>query len=216
MLTEEVALSDKRQGDVLPNQAIAASSPRRSGRARISTTIQIGGDAVLRQNNYTVTGSDYIYHAEDTTTNTDADQNDDHGSHKKKAAGSPRQKKAKMWHHAPNPARIARRNHNQGVRAAAEPKLPFRWSFLAENRRRLEPFCEERVLQATMACDGLSTHKQPYVHAEVGAPKMIRATLRDYQLRGLNFMVKVSGAVLSRFYYFIFQHIIHLTELPSD
>lgn len=161
-------------------------SPRRSGRERVSTTMQIDGHTVLRSNNYTVTGDSYIFGA----------HKEDDAAGKPPAPKKPRvqqQPKQKPVPRQPTAAQVARANHNDAVVAATRPKEALRFRFLAEHLPLLEPFLEPSVLQTLREArqgidDDVGGTKRP---AAVAPPKMIRATLRDYQLRGLDFMVRM-------------------------
>lgn len=164
-------------------------SPRRSGRARVSTTIQIDGHTVKRQNNYSVTASDYIFHEAPEADTTKV------ASSKKKAAPTALQQQQPKKPKVIPPAQMARTRHNQTVMAATQPKQSLRWAFLTKHRNRLEPFVEPHVWTKLQGpADGQQQLPQ---QKPVAAPKMVQATLRDYQLRGLEFMVTMHRQNLS-------------------
>ena len=165
-------------------------SPRRSGRARVSTTIQIDGHTVKRQNNYSVTGSDYIFHEAPEVDTTKV------ASKKKTAPTSLQQQQPKKPKLVP-PAQIARTHHNQAVLAATQPKQSLRWAFLTKHRNRLEAFVEPHVWTKLQQGPADGGQQQQQQQQPVVAPKMVQATLRDYQLRGLEFMVTMHRQNLS-------------------
>jgi hypothetical protein len=176
----------------LHHEDSSSSSPRRSGRARKTTTMKIDGHVVLRKNNYTVTGVNYVFdvHDEDDETQPPARKkkaktcsSGDDGGDETKPAAVPR---------APTVAQLGRKHHNETVLAGIRPKQNLRMGFLAKHLTLLEPFCEPKVLERLL----LMVKKEEVVAAastadEVSQPKMIQATMRDYQMRGLEFMVRM-------------------------
>ena len=170
----------------MPIESEDESSARRSGRSRKSTTIQIDGHTVLRQNNYSVTGMEYIFHEEDDAP-TPLDQ--------QASTGAPVAKKAKIQSSPRKPrvisqAELSRRNHNEAIRRAVEPKKALRQAFLAKHGNLLEPFCEPHV--AEYYKDPHQSVASTTIQEEsITPPKMVQATLRPYQRKGLDFMVRM-------------------------
>jgi len=163
------------------NQKQQHSEPsRQSKRECKSTTMQIGGNTVLRANNYSVTACKYIFdvHQEDIP-------------HKPKSQPKTEsQPKRKVYINMPaNQAQLDRLRHNKILQNSVRSKQWLRQNFFIKRLEILEPFVESKVLLHLKA-----QTSQPSVKIEpvlVAQPKMIRAKLRDYQLLGLNFMVNM-------------------------
>ena len=175
--------------DNIPASGAQGSSPRRSKRERTSTTIQIGGHTVLRKNNYKVTGMDYVWGDEPPEQSPSRTVNK-----------PPQTKKQKVQHHDAKPRQksqheVARGEHNSKVIQATQPKNVLRQRFLYKHIDLLRHFCEEKVLDELKAdVEAHGKHNMDVVVnvSDVKQPKAIQnATLRDYQVRGLQFMVKM-------------------------
>ena len=73
----------------------AAVAPRRSTRERKATTIEIDGHVVLRKNNYTVKGLEYVFGAEPDVVDVDVDEDTDFDPReeaRKRKAAAPKKK----------------------------------------------------------------------------------------------------------------------------
>mmetsp|Transcript_5139 Transcript_5139/g.10848 ORF Transcript_5139/g.10848 Transcript_5139/m.10848 type:complete len:1069 (-) Transcript_5139:172-3378(-) len=169
----------KQQQNKRGGPSLVAPPSRRSGRARRSTTMQINGQTVLRKNNYTVTASSYIF---DVCSEDDYDDKKNRPA-KKTKIDLPQDRAVRKA----TPAQVERQRHNQAVMDSVRQKQVLRNRFFARGADILQPFCEPRVLKNLKSKTSLpATEIQPL---SVAQPKMIEATLRDYQLRGLNFMI---------------------------
>lgn len=187
---------DKEASLLLPSSSANADngsalgeipSPRRSGRSRVSTTMQIQGHTVLRENNYKVIGMQYVFdeHEEDTPKEP--------SKKKPKIAKQNQQSEPREE----NPATVKRRKHNQFVEESITTKSKLRRSFIAEHLELLRPFIEDSVADNLANFQGSenksSTSAIPASEKKtVKQPKMIeQAILRPYQLKGLEFMVQM-------------------------
>ena len=156
---------------------------RRSTRERKATTIQIDGHTVLRKNNYTVRGLEYVWGAE---PNEDPDFCPQEEARQTKAKKKTTRKKEV------SPEERARVQHNEQVQASIHTKEPFWTSFLAKNIDILQPFCEPSDLEL-LKDDGIG-----YDETTVAVqPEAIQGTLREHQMEGLNFMVNMHRQNLS-------------------
>ena len=122
--------------------------PRRSGRAKTSTTIQIDGHTVLRQNNYRVVGLKYVYDltGDDETVEEYAKPPAAKKSKTTASRDSPTSVITKQPR-AVSEAEVARLTHNECIAAVTKAKLPLQRAFLARHVAKLEPFCDENVLE---------------------------------------------------------------------
>lgn len=100
------------------------ASPRRSGRSRVSTTMQIQGHTVLRKNNYKVVGMTYVY--------DDFQADAPNEPSKKKPKTVSKERKEQVQHRKENPAALKRRKHIKSVDDTVNRRIKFRTSFLAE------------------------------------------------------------------------------------
>lgn len=155
------------------------SSVRRSKREKKSTLVYIGGQAVLKENNYQMKGLSYQYGTDFETAPPKTDK-------KKATATKPKASK-------PRPVtqqEKKRLEHNAAVKKRIESKKERRTQFLASNLMTMEPFLEERVaaqLKLKAAPESSSNDEQELFLQ----PDAIQADMRDYQLEGLNWMVKM-------------------------
>ena len=118
------------------------ASPRRSGRSRVSTTMQIQGHTVLRKNNYKVVGMTYVY--------DDFQEDAPKEPFNKKPKTVSMERKEQVQHREENPAAAKRRNHNKSVDESVNRKIKLRTSFLAERLDKLKPFVEEKVANSLL------------------------------------------------------------------
>jgi len=155
---------------------------RRSGRKRKSNIIYIDGHPVKTENNYVLKGHSYSFGAfegaatkKSRLTPTKSSQDSP-----KQATGS----KKKI-----SPAEFNRMEHNNTVKSRVENKQHMRRSFLARNVEILTPFIDEDIessLRSYNCRSGEDNFKEMQLQ-----PDLIRADLRDYQMIGLNWMVKM-------------------------
>ena len=170
------------------NNKAATASPRRSGRARTSTTIEIDGHTVLKQNNYEVKGDNYVWGKEDD-------------SEASKPLQPPKPKKIKTIHNTNEekprrPQDVAKSQHNATIVKATKDKQSLRNSFLAQHVVMLKHFCESSVTDKLLQ-HASNNKATPVAPPQVETPQMIEATLRDYQTKGLEFMVRMHRQNLS-------------------
>ena len=173
-----------------PAAVDGSSSPRRSGRSRVSTTMKIQGHTVLRKNNYKVVGMQYVYdeHQEDAPKEPC----------KKKPKTTLTQQKKQVQTREETPGTVKRRKHNQFVDDCVKRKGNLRRTFLTERLDLLRPFLEDKVLDSLVKVRESedTANNETKTKAEikpVKQPKMIeKATLRPYQLKGLEFMVRMN------------------------
>lgn len=159
---------------------------RRSKRERTSTITWIDGHAVLRQNNYVVRGGEYVM-GEDGMAAPPKKQKD---PPPKTAASAPKKLKVTPPHE------ILRIQHNEQVQRMSQPKQQLRWKFLANQLHLLRYFCEPSILKQLSLT--VNQNSLSYTPLKVNkAPKVIQATLRDYQMQGLEFMVNMHQQNLS-------------------
>jgi hypothetical protein len=161
---------------------------RRSKRERTSTLTWIDGQAVLRRNNYVVRGGQYVM-GED---GMDAPPSSAKQQRPKAAASAPKRPKLTPPHE------ILRIQHNDQVQRTSKPNEHWRWKFLANQIPLLRHFCEPLVLEQlehmTQNCNNSDSYSPLRIET---APTVIEATLRDYQLQGLEFMVNMHNQNLS-------------------
>jgi hypothetical protein len=158
-----------------------SNSPRRSGRERTSTTMTIQGQTVLRKNNYSVSSiGGYIF----------GELQED----------APRAKKAKTAPSLKNPPRVyqpsqsqlERSKHNNAIVFRARPKSQLRQAFLAHNLPKLRHFLDQSTIAKLEQDLVINAEKVQYKHQPiVTQPTAIQADMRDYQLGGLNFLVRM-------------------------
>mmetsp|Transcript_41662 Transcript_41662/g.99912 ORF Transcript_41662/g.99912 Transcript_41662/m.99912 type:complete len:1104 (+) Transcript_41662:269-3580(+) len=168
------------------------SSPRRSVRDRVSTTMMINGHTVLRKNNYSVTADSYIFDDHDGD-----DENE--GMLQTPAVGQqqPRKKPSSTGPRVETAAEIARRTHKEAVHNVSSQKHHLKMHFLAKNVEILEPFCEETVINQLKEIRGTehfissTSNTNHLLNIPVHVPSTIKATLRPYQKKGLDFLVRM-------------------------
>lgn len=187
----ETAL-DEDAMDVEEDDATAheepSQEPRRSKREKKSTLVYINGQPVLAKNNYEMKG--FSYH-----------QGTDFEAAPRKATTTKPASKPK----GPSKPRIMtphekkRVSHNETVKQRVESKKERRTQFLASNLSTMEPFLDERVASQLKAAGAATTTIESEGQAEQELflqPEAIQADMRDYQLQGLNWMVKMHSSNL--------------------
>jgi SNF2 family DNA or RNA helicase len=96
------------------------------------------------------------------------------------------------------PHEILRIQHNDQVQRTSKSNGHWRWKFLANQIPLLRHFCEPLVLEQlehmTQNCKKFDSYSPLKIET---APTVIEATLRDYQLQGLEFMVNMHNQNLS-------------------
>jgi SNF2 family DNA or RNA helicase len=167
------------------------ASPRRSGRERQSTLTWINGHAVKRDNNYTVTGIQYIRGSEGQSEDPSLLRRRTKQEEEKKNGGAGSSKRLKTGEHQrqrqPSQQQVLRGQHNDKVKASTQNQDSLRASFLAQHLPLLQGFCEPEVLDRL----ALAQQVEYTPLASVKPPKAIQATLRAYQLEGLTFMANM-------------------------
>jgi hypothetical protein len=153
------------------------SSPRRSGRDRKSTITYIGGQAVLKTNNYVVKGTTYVYSKDDAQQAAPVKRVVQHQPSTTKEPKKPR---------LATPAELGRRAHNASVEQQKASKQAARQSFLRQHDHILQPFMADSVWNQIQSYPQI-THNYDPVYQQ---PSEITGELRDYQLLGLDFMVR--------------------------
>jgi len=148
-----------------------ASQPRRSGREKRSTVVNVGGYAVRRENNYSVRGGEYVFGQAQEMEKAPRKV----PTIKKKAPQTEKQRTLSV-------ADEKRRGRNAAVATAKNDKAASRHAFLSERIETLAPFLEPKVHKA------FSSKALPPDRTPVEQPKAIEATLRSYQVEGLEFM----------------------------
>ena len=167
------------------------SSPRRSGRDRVSTTMTINGHTVLRKNNYSVTADSYIF------DDNGRDDENEEMTQKPAAVQQPRKKPSSTGPRVETAAEIARRTQKEAVYNVSSQKQYLQNHFLAKNVDILEPFCEETVISQLKEIRGTEHFKNSMnstsqlLNKPVHVPSTIKATLRPYQKKGLDFLVRM-------------------------
>jgi hypothetical protein len=154
---------------------------RRSGRERTSTVIQIDGHTVLKENNYVVKGLGYVYG--DNTAVAPKEK-------KRKpttVSADPQQRKAPRVQTA---AETARQTHNLKIKRRIAGKADARLQHLAKQQDILKPFLDDvtrvKLLTLPMSKSLSEPNREMFLQ-----PEAIQADMRDYQLAGLNWMVKM-------------------------
>jgi SNF2 family DNA or RNA helicase len=161
--------------------------PRRSGRERQSTLTWIDGHAVKRENNYTVTGMEYIRGSEGQSEDPSLLRRRESAKKRLKTDGEDQPLKQAAAVKQPSQQQVLRGQHNDRIKALTATQDSLRASFLAQHVDLLQGFCEPQVL------DHLAqAAKVDYTPISVvQAPQAIQATLRGYQLDGLTFMANM-------------------------
>jgi hypothetical protein len=219
--SEAKAANDENSGGVDSLRPAAANdggdanaeegtSLRRSGRERTSTRVYIDGNPVLAINNYVVKGGKYEY------GKANADDHNPKKQPKPRQRPPPKSKLSavagaggrvdgdddeegsppatKKARRAVSTAEAGRRGHNARVDLRKERKQHRRNGFLARHANILEPFVVPgalRRMQSAASNTGPPEEEEEEYDEEVQQPKCILAEMRDYQLRGLNFMVRM-------------------------
>jgi hypothetical protein len=158
-------------------------SSRRSGRKRKSTTVTIDGFTIKTQNLYSVTADSYVYGG----FQADAPK-------AKKAWTKPEIKPrgVKKTYSEPEQKRM---EFNNGVKARVEQNAHLRKAFFASHVETFSPFLEESVdsdLRQFAKNNSSLVKAAKEMNTETFIqPDLIQAEMRDYQLIGLNWMVKM-------------------------
>lgn len=153
----------------------------KSGRIVKSTTVNIDGFAVKLGNNYEVGAESYEFQRTDSAPPP-----------KKKQAASKANVKAKAIKRAVTEAERLRTEHNTAVKEREETAAVLRREFFADNISCLEKFIDPKMVQMLKSMETndevATTGDGP---DEVMQPDLIEGELRDYQLIGLNFMIRM-------------------------
>ena len=180
------------------------SEPRRTGRKRTSTTMIIDGHVVKKQNNYTVTGINYI-----------------HGAYKEDAPKPV--KKAKPTSNGTNqqpraprkmPSYVTdRHKHNEIIKQRIMGNdATNQLNFMTNNYDVLEPFVDDKVKslllgnkkKMMMKSNDEPKKNRPMLGVQ---PEIVTTTLRDYQMIGLDWMVQMHSRGVSLFLFCVYIYI---------
>lgn len=139
---------------------------------------------MLRKNNYKVNGITYVFDANDEDDPIEKPA-------KKKSKRTDNQNGQSVRVVTESLPEIKRKQHNRSVEDMINRKKDFRKQFLSNRLDLLKPFLEQKVvddlLKSKMNSTVFKTASDP-----LQQPKMIQtAILRPYQLKGLEFMVKM-------------------------
>lgn len=161
-----------------------SSSNRRSGRKRKSTTMVIQGHTVKTINNYNVTGFNYI-----------------HGAYNADEA-KPRKKPVQKSNNSSKPRMVAqhvndRHKHNGVVKDLMAKDDIARRNYMTDMMSILEPFAEPKIMDSLH--HNQKRMKRAVCPAKKSAenfklsqqPDIVTTEMRDYQMVGLEWMVKM-------------------------
>jgi SNF2 family DNA or RNA helicase len=152
---------------------------RLSHRVRKSTLVYIDGQAVLAKNNYQMKGLTYEYREDYQTAPPEKKP--------KSTAARPKAPKPKTE------LETKRINHNCAVKGRVESKAELRSQYLSSHLCHLQPFLDESVTARLEQVSVVSSLDTPELFMQ---PSAIQADMRDYQLDGLNWMVRMNKANL--------------------
>lgn len=160
------------------------AQPRRSERTRTSTTIQVDGYTIKKDNNYVLKGLTYEYgFAKESAPKKPTT---------KKQPQKPKPDSAPSKPRTVSKAEQDRIKLKNDIETRVKAKQEKRQQFLRTNLRYLEPFLEPKVLERIKA---MPLDEDTETGKEGGTmymqPDGIRGDMRDYQLEGLNFMSKM-------------------------
>lgn len=161
---------------------MSQSPPRRSGRQCISTVIQIGGYTVRKENNYVVKG--HGYHFGDNTTQDVAQK-----TPVIRLATKPKQPRTVT------PIETGRLQLKDVIQQHVASHSSCRLTYFARHLPILSPFLDTATIaKLRQHIDAVPQEEQDaplQLSDDVAQPKLIQATLRDYQLVGLNWMLRM-------------------------
>ena len=171
--------SDSDELDVTNDESEEEEEPslRRSKREKKSTLVYIDGHAVLAKNNYQMKGLSYQYGTDFETAPPSKPKLQP--AAKSKAPSKPR---------AVTQQETKRLEHNAAIKERIENKKERRIQFLASNLTTMEPFLDEHVVEKLKAVTNTVTKDSHEIFLQ---PDAIQADMRDYQMAGLNWMVKM-------------------------
>ena len=175
--------TEKTESDFVDLTEDKKDEPRRSKRAKKSTLIYIDGQPVLAKNNYQMKGLTYQYGTDFETAPRQSKRNK--GATKPKGPSKARKV---------TPQEKKRIEHNSAVAKRIKAKKGRRTQFLASNLSVMEPFLEERVATNLRAVPKTTVPKDSELFIQ---PEAIQAEMRDYQLEGLNWMIKMHDSNLA-------------------
>mmetsp|Transcript_17445 Transcript_17445/g.25803 ORF Transcript_17445/g.25803 Transcript_17445/m.25803 type:complete len:1021 (-) Transcript_17445:135-3197(-) len=155
--------------------------PRRSQRDRTSTVIEIDGHTVLKSNNYVLKGLGYQF-----GDNSIAQQGKVKAKRKPTAAPGPSAKTQRVL----APSETRRLHHNASIRQRVQNKSQTRLEHFARHKSVLAPFLDQatqyRLNSVPVPTETAAESPDLFVQ-----PRAIQAEMRDYQMAGLNWMVKM-------------------------
>mmetsp|Transcript_13286 Transcript_13286/g.24930 ORF Transcript_13286/g.24930 Transcript_13286/m.24930 type:complete len:1045 (-) Transcript_13286:14-3148(-) len=167
--------------------------PRRSGRKRKSTTMIVDGHVVKTENNYVLKGDSYSFGAFQADASTPK---------RVKKTTPAKKSNGTSAHHKKHSLHMQNRlDHNAVVKDRMARDEQKRMDFMATHYDALEPFVDEKV-KASLAeylkskkvgANGSSGKlQQEQDDSILGAqPDIVTTVLRDYQMIGLDWMVKM-------------------------
>jgi hypothetical protein len=159
------------------------SPPRRSGRQCVSTVVQIDGYTVRKENNYVVRG--HGYHFGDNTTQEVPQQAP------LRRAPTKQPKKPRVV----TPIETGRLQQKDAIQQHVASHSNRRLAYLARHLPILSPFLDVATAAKLQQHIATLPHDEQdadlHVSDDVAQPKLIQVMLRDYQLVGLNWMVRM-------------------------
>ena len=194
------AQSSKKQSSELEDD----SEPRRTGRKRTSTTMIIDGHVVKKQNNYTVTGINYI-----------------HGAYKEDAPKPVKKAKPANTNQQPRAPRkmpsyvTDRHKHNEIIKQRIMGNdATNQLNFMTNNYDVLEPFVDDKVKslllgnkkKMMMKSNDEPKKNRPMLGVQ---PEIVTTTLRDYQMIGLDWMVQMHSRGVSLFLFCVYIYMVY-------
>ena len=156
------------------------SDQRRSKRERVSRIVKVDGYQVLVENNYSVTGVDYVFDKSLKGTSMDEVQAN---RKKTKRPRDHNDRTNKKLRHI-SKSELQRKEHNDAIRKKREIHKANRLQYFAENADYCAPFLDEATVDHIMKSQRRSI---PEVKG-LKQPSNIQGELRSYQLAGLNWL----------------------------
>lgn len=152
---------------------------RRSGRKRTSTTMTVQGHTIKKINNYAVKGLTYVH----GTFQEDAPKNAPIKKAKNDDKGPPAPRKV--------PVHVKQRHtHNDIIKARVASDKAKRLDFMTKHYDTIEPFIDDKVKKMLKA-NKIKADSVPNDKILGTQPDIVTTTLRDYQMVGLDWMVKM-------------------------
>ena len=174
-------------------EALGVTQGRRSGRKTKARVIMIDGEPVLRSNAYTMNdGEPSVFDKElgdgDAADAGRTQYNFEAPKRKYTKSGKPRKPYTKRQK---TEEEAACGKHNREVAAAIELANSKRAAYLQRHAKALAPFVDQKVM------DKIEAQAEAYVPSEKilapvdNQPESIKAVLREYQLEGIRWLVRM-------------------------